>query len=73
MPSCATLPSSVGPSSSYCIAACVLTVLLTVSYRGVVFFKDQRDLEPEDLGRLALRLGELAGKPEDSTLHMCVW
>ncbi|POY71637.1 hypothetical protein BMF94_5331 [Rhodotorula taiwanensis] len=43
---------------------------ILISYRGVVFFKDQRDLEPEDLGRLALRLGELAGKPEDSTLHI---
>lgn len=42
----------------------------TVSYRGVVFFQDQHDLQKEDIGRLALRLGELAGKPEDSTLHM---
>lgn len=42
----------------------------TVSYRGVVFFQDQHDLEKEDIGRLALRLGELAGKPEDSILHM---
>lgn len=41
-----------------------------VSYRGVVFFQDQHDLKKEDIGRLALRLGELAGKPEDSTLHM---
>ncbi|GAA5986227.1 hypothetical protein JCM10908_006465 [Rhodotorula pacifica] len=43
---------------------------ILISYRGVVFFQDQRDLKPEDLGRLALRLGELAGKPEDSTLHI---
>ncbi|BGP18515.1 hypothetical protein JCM10213_002970 [Rhodosporidiobolus nylandii] len=45
-----------------------LAILL--AYRGVLFFQDQRDLVPEDIGRLALRLGELAGKPEDSTLHI---
>lgn len=43
-----------------------------VSRNGVVFFQGQHDIVPEDIGRLALRLGELAGKPEDSTLHMCV-
>ncbi|GAA5867083.1 hypothetical protein JCM3774_004386 [Rhodotorula dairenensis] len=43
---------------------------ILISYRGVVFFQDQHDLEKEDIGRLALRLGELAGKPEDSTLHI---
>ena len=42
----------------------------SVSLRGVVFFQDQHDIVPEDIGRLALRLGELAGKPEDSTLHI---
>lgn len=41
-----------------------------VSHRGVVFFQDQRELVPEDLGNLALRLGELAGKPSDSSLHI---
>ncbi|CEQ40700.1 SPOSA6832_02360 [Sporobolomyces salmonicolor] len=46
---------------------------ILVSHRGVVFFQDQHDLVPEDLGILALRLGELAGKPAESTLHMCVF
>ncbi|GAA5961473.1 hypothetical protein JCM3765_003594 [Sporobolomyces pararoseus] len=43
---------------------------ILVSWRGVVFFKDQNDLVPEDLGNLALRLGELAGKPKDASLHI---
>lgn len=47
-----------------------LAILL--SYRGVLFFKDQNDLVPEDLAALALRLGELSGKPKESGLHMCV-
>ncbi|BGP34157.1 hypothetical protein JCM10296v2_005972 [Rhodotorula toruloides] len=43
---------------------------ILISHRGVVFFQDQRELIPEDLGNLALRLGELAGKPSDSSLHI---
>ncbi|GAA6048869.1 hypothetical protein JCM3770_003660 [Rhodotorula araucariae] len=43
---------------------------ILISLRGVVFFQRQDDIVPEDIGRLALRLGELAGKPEDSTLHI---
>ncbi|BGP10170.1 hypothetical protein JCM10049v2_006053 [Rhodotorula toruloides] len=43
---------------------------ILISHRGVVFFQDQRELVPEDLGNLALRLGELAGKPSDSSLHI---
>lgn len=43
---------------------------IAISTHGVVFFEDQNELEPEDLGRIALRLGELAGKPESSTLHI---
>ncbi|GAA6006222.1 TauD/TfdA dioxygenase family protein [Rhodotorula paludigena] len=43
---------------------------ILISHRGVVFFQDQHDIVPEDIGHLALRLGELAGKPEDSTLHI---
>lgn len=46
------------------------SISLPVSLRGVVFFQKQDDIVPEDIGRLALRLGELAGKPEDSTLHI---
>jgi hypothetical protein len=56
------LDSLSGPYTKFCA--------FLVSYRGVVFFQDQHDLKKEDIGRLALRLGELAGKPEDSTLHM---
>lgn len=40
-----------------------------ISYHGVAFFKNQ-DLEPTDLTKLALLLGEAAGKPEDSHLHI---
>ncbi|GAA5889327.1 hypothetical protein JCM6882_000708 [Rhodosporidiobolus microsporus] len=45
-------------------------IAILISYRGVVFFANQDDIVPEDIGRLALRLGELAGKPESSTLHI---
>ncbi|TFK51217.1 taurine catabolism dioxygenase [Heliocybe sulcata] len=40
-----------------------------VSHRGVVFFTDQ-DLTMEEQKELGQRLGELAGKPETSTLHV---
>lgn len=40
---------------------------ITVSQRGVVFFRNQ-DLEPKDLKFLVQRLGELTGKPADSGL-----
>ncbi|KAM0790950.1 hypothetical protein ACM66B_004255 [Microbotryomycetes sp. NB124-2] len=40
-----------------------------ISYHGVAFFKNQ-DLEPKDLADLALLLGEAAGKPQDSHLHI---
>ncbi|GAA6015075.1 hypothetical protein JCM10207_008721 [Rhodosporidiobolus poonsookiae] len=43
---------------------------IIISYRGVVFFQDQNEIVPEDIGQLALRLGELAGKPADSSLHI---
>lgn len=45
-------------------------IAITISSHGVVFFAEQDDLSPEDLGRIALRLGELAGKPESSGLHI---
>lgn len=84
MLSCATWPSSVSldfpPHDwAYCYCrgrTCEDRTLIhpcsvfAVSHRGVVFFQDQRELVPEDLGNLALRLGELAGKPSDSTLHI---
>ncbi|KAK4047298.1 hypothetical protein OIV83_005476 [Microbotryomycetes sp. JL201] len=40
-----------------------------ISFHGVAFFKNQ-DLEPTDLTKLALLLGEAAGKPQDSHLHI---
>lgn len=39
-----------------------------VSYRGVVFFKNQ-DLTIQQQKDLALRLGGLTGRPAESTLH----
>ncbi|KXN91354.1 Putative alpha-ketoglutarate-dependent sulfonate dioxygenase [Leucoagaricus sp. SymC.cos] len=39
-----------------------------VSYRGVVFFKDQ-DITVEQQKRLGQKLGELTGKPATSKLH----
>lgn len=43
---------------------------MLVSHQGVAFFRDQQDLVREDLATLALLLGELSGKPEESTLHI---
>ncbi|KAJ7187022.1 taurine catabolism dioxygenase [Mycena filopes] len=40
-----------------------------VSHRGVVFFTDQ-DIDVERQKELGTRLGELAGKPATSTLHV---
>ncbi|CAK5277968.1 unnamed protein product [Mycena citricolor] len=40
-----------------------------VSYRGVVFFSDQ-DLTIDEQKALGQRLGQLAGKPPTSTLHV---
>lgn len=36
----------------------------------MAFFEGQEDLSAEDLGTLALVLGEASGKPADSTLHI---
>ncbi|PKX91218.1 TauD/TfdA dioxygenase family protein [Aspergillus novofumigatus IBT 16806] len=43
---------------------------VTVSRRGVVFFRAQTDLTDELEKELAHRLGLLAGKPPSSTLHI---
>ncbi|CVK98939.1 probable taurine dioxygenase [Fusarium mangiferae] len=43
---------------------------ITVSQRGVVFFRAQKDLTNELQMELADRLGRLTGKPESSTLHV---
>jgi alpha-ketoglutarate-dependent taurine dioxygenase len=41
-----------------------------VSQRGVIFFRKQGDLENDLQKELAHRLGQLAGKPESSKLHV---
>jgi alpha-ketoglutarate-dependent taurine dioxygenase len=42
----------------------------TVSQRGVVVFRAQDDVDTEILKKLALRLGELTGRPSTSGLHI---
>ncbi|KAI9686772.1 MAG: hypothetical protein M1822_002832 [Bathelium mastoideum] len=43
---------------------------ITVSQRGVVFFRKQDDLDNNFQKELAQRLGELSGKPKTSKLHI---
>lgn len=43
---------------------------ITISERGVVFFKNQHDLTVEQQKRLADRLGQVAGKPKSAGLHV---
>ncbi|OTA98587.1 hypothetical protein M426DRAFT_325855 [Hypoxylon sp. CI-4A] len=43
---------------------------ITISQRGVVFFRAQDNLTDELQKRLVHRLGQLSGKPADSTLHI---
>ncbi|KAF4181157.1 hypothetical protein CNMCM8927_008614 [Aspergillus lentulus] len=43
---------------------------VTVSRRGVVFFRSQNEMTTERQKELASRLGLLAGKPSTSTLHI---
>lgn len=43
---------------------------ITISERGVVFFRNQSNLTTEHQKQLVQRLGELSGKPKDSTLHI---
>ncbi|KAK2798133.1 hypothetical protein FQN50_008944 [Emmonsiellopsis sp. PD_5] len=43
---------------------------ITISQRGVVFFRAQDDLDNELQKELAQRLGELSGKPSTSKLHI---
>lgn len=47
-----------------------MTNILAVSQRGVVFFRKQDDLDNDLQKELAQRLGQLAGKPSSSTLHI---
>lgn len=41
-----------------------------VSQRGVVVFRAQDDVDTEMLKRIALRLGELTGRPSECGLHI---
>ncbi|KAF5024540.1 hypothetical protein F66182_3303 [Fusarium sp. NRRL 66182] len=43
---------------------------ITISQRGVVFFRAQDNLTDELHKALVQRLGQLSGKPEESTLHI---
>ncbi|KAJ1569469.1 hypothetical protein HK405_004272 [Cladochytrium tenue] len=54
-----------GPDSD----AVLRDLAILISRRGVVFFRDQ-DLGIDDHKELITRLGELAGKPETSKLHV---
>lgn len=42
---------------------------LAVSRRGVVFFRHQ-EISPDEQKQLTDRIGQLAGKPKSSTLHI---
>ncbi|KAF4122339.1 Taurine catabolism dioxygenase TauD, TfdA family [Geosmithia morbida] len=43
---------------------------ITISQRGVVFFRAQDDLTNELQKKLIIRLGELSGRPQSSGLHV---
>ncbi|CZT18679.1 related to taurine dioxygenase [Ramularia collo-cygni] len=43
---------------------------ITISQRGVVFFRNQQNLTNDLQKQLNHRLGQLTGKPEDSSLHI---
>ncbi|KAJ5692110.1 hypothetical protein N7462_001533 [Penicillium macrosclerotiorum] len=48
----------------------VQDLAITISQRGVVFFRAQDNLTDDLQKQLVHRLGQLAGKPADSTLHI---
>ncbi|KAF2124100.1 taurine catabolism dioxygenase [Dothidotthia symphoricarpi CBS 119687] len=48
----------------------VRDLAITISERGVVFFRAQNNLSDELQKQLVQRLGRLVGKPSDSTLHI---
>ena len=43
---------------------------LLVSRRGVVFFRNQNDMNNDLQKKMIQRMGELVGKPQESTLHI---
>lgn len=47
-----------------------MLIKLVVSQRGVVFFRKQDDLDNDSQKELIQRLGQLAGKPATSGLHI---
>ncbi|KAL4888815.1 alpha-ketoglutarate-dependent sulfonate dioxygenase [Aspergillus ambiguus] len=48
----------------------VRDLAITISQRGVVFFRAQENLTDELQKKLVHRLGQLSGKPADSSLHI---
>ncbi|KAJ9157889.1 Taurine dioxygenase family protein [Pleurostoma richardsiae] len=50
--------------------ALIRDLAITISQRGVVFFRAQDNLTDDLQKALVQRLGELSGKPSDSTLHI---
>ncbi|KAJ9302071.1 hypothetical protein DTO271G3_937 [Paecilomyces variotii] len=48
----------------------VRDLAITISQRGVVFFRAQDNLDNDLQKKLVQRLGQLAGKPASSTLHI---
>jgi alpha-ketoglutarate-dependent taurine dioxygenase len=46
------------------------SVFFAVSRRGVVFFRNQNDMTNDLQKTLIQRMGELVGKPKESTLHI---
>jgi alpha-ketoglutarate-dependent taurine dioxygenase len=47
-----------------------MLTLSTVSQRGVVFFRGQKDLDNELQKELCQKLGLLTGKPAESSMHI---
>ncbi|KAK8190974.1 uncharacterized protein BKA78DRAFT_250698 [Phyllosticta capitalensis] len=43
---------------------------ITIARRGVVFFRNQTDMDTDVQKKLIQRMGELTGKPSTSTLHI---
>lgn len=50
--------------------ALIRDLAVTVSQRGVVFFRAQDDLTNDLQKKLCQMMGELTGKPLDSTMHI---
>lgn len=55
---------------TYCCPDSCLTHSTAVSRRGVVFFRNQKDMTNDNQKKLLQRMGELTGKPAESGLHI---